>query len=578
MKLCYKLTCNPWSDEGPIILADRIEHESGLIDKVEVNASEVTIHFHKAATPEQISGLLSNILCERQNQIIVPNSLSRTLSTMNRNVAITDSNGNRSTDLTIFIKAEDLPDLKKRGLTTVKAGENKIYRLSPTYPGMPADLRGVLSKADELATHIVEEANQETSKRSGTCALGDSLTQHLESLTQSLHIFANKHHNASTRGFSGGNGYFRAGATWRYVLALSATETHHPFFEARDQGTTLLMPSVDDFQLLRRLHRHFTQTGVLSDISRFDAATSATNIRDLYRPDLYSGLVSLLHCLRNPLMTTEYKDDLLDPSEFPRLTRWTTGQFKRATYVSFGTFHSIEADPRLFKYVEPLAFRNKERDIIFQPVRDVFNRIKWPETGVATRFSRALVESSGPAMKAALWEMYKNQASFGFYNQKGQPAIFRLFEAFINHFVKETYADMDKTLSSEVRAAAKVIGARVGKAFPRDITLLSRIYNIHDASELREAIKIALFRLEKAGVEQWKRSNIPEKEKLYPIKNEPFELLLDAITETSYREISDILSIFASLNAFNTNVGGKTDDSSNNQDTTYNETFEETLS
>jgi hypothetical protein len=305
---------------------------------------------------------------------------------------------------------------------------------------------------------------------------------------------------------------------------------------------------------LRSLHRHFKFRDGLADITNPAWATSSTNIQGLYHSDPYSGLVSLFHCLRNPLPAKVLVEDGLAPQELPRLTRWITSQFKRATYVSFGTFHTIDVNHHLFEYVQPLSYqRRDEQSMVYLLVRDVVNRMQWPANGVAKLFSRALVESSISAMKVALWSFYKDYDAFMFYRvSKDQPSVLSLLKAFIAHFVGK-----EDRLEPELRDAAKNIGKVVGRAFPRDITLLSRIYNIHDAAEMREALKMVLFRLEKAGVDQAKRDNVQDSERLFPISNKAFEVLLNGICEENLRELADVFSIFASLNAFNANVGSK---------------------
>ncbi|HEX8236417.1 MAG TPA: hypothetical protein VF600_10700 [Abditibacteriaceae bacterium] len=556
MELRYQLTCNPWADRGPVVLADLLEVNSGLVEQVEITAGEIVVRFHDAATQEQIAAALAEIIRSRENNLFVPNSLARVLTALGRDVARTDESGRRATDLTVPIRPDELPQLKERKLNSVKAGENKIYRLTASYPGMPADWRGIYSNADEVSEQVVEEMAGTPTNGAGSCAVSSTITKHLAPLTQSLQPFANKHHNAAVRGFGGGNGYFKASAAWRYALALSATESYHPFFEVRDEGTTILLPLVDDLSFLHRLHRHFQRTGVLNDIARFNHPTSSTNIRELYKSDDYSGLVSLLHCIRNPLTTTDLSGDMLDETEMPRLTRWITCRFKRATYVSFGTFHVIEVDHSLFDYVKPLPFQRKDKEASeYTAVTHVFSRMKWPDTGVAERFSHALVKSSSPAMKTVLWEMYKDSNRFVFYNRQGEPATLVLFNDFINHFMEVNHTHMN----TEIRDAAKDMGKLTGRAFPRDLTLLSRIYNIHNAEELRDAIKTVLFRLEKLGVDQARRSNVPRDERLWPIRNKPFEVLLEGIDDRNFREIADVFSIFASLNAFNANVGGKSE-------------------
>ncbi|MCW3095504.1 MAG: hypothetical protein JWL77_1122 [Chthonomonadaceae bacterium] len=560
MELCYRLTCNPWSDRGAVILGDLLRREGGMVKNVEVTAGEIIIHFYGEVTNEQIASRLAEIMQVRTDDLFVPNSLARALTQLRgHSISVTDERGRKASDLTVMVRPDEVVALKERKIV-VKAGENKIYRLTASYPGMPADLRGINDNSNAIAQQVVEEMTDAPPEKAGACALGDTVTKHLAPLTQSLHIFANKHHNASIRGFGSGNGYFRAGATWRYALALSATEMYHPFFEARDKGTTVLLPITNDFNFLSAIHKRF-KSGVLDDIRQFDVPTSATNIPHLYKADAYSSLVSLMHCLRNRLTLDVDTDDWAERTLLPRLTRWTTAQFKRATYVSFGTFKTIEVDHRLFGYVKPLPFQRKgQMAIEYMVVPQVFNRMTWPDTGIAGRFSQALVESSGSAMKTVLWEMYKTSSGFTFYYRKDEIAPLVLFDAFLDHFVKETYNHMD----IEIRNAAKDMGKLVGRAFPRDLTLLSKIYNIQDASGLREAIKMVLFRLEKMGIDQAKRTNISEHERLWPIRNKPFETLLEGITDSNCREIADVFSIFASLNAFNANVGGKSDALSGN--------------
>lgn len=559
MKLQFKLTCNPWTDRGVTIFADLMASREGIVRNIDINPGKVVVSFYEEATREQIVSILAEMLRMRQEAMFVPNSLSRALAFLKRDVAKTDEEGRRTGDLTVTVSKDDIVELKKRNITSVKPGENKIYRLTASYPGMPADLRGILEKSDLLAEQVVEEMAGEPQDRANFCIMSESPTKHLEALTQSLHVFANKHHNATVRGFGAGNGYFKVGAAWRYALAFSATEPYHPFFESRDTGTRLLLPVVNDFEFLLRLHHHFKRN--LQNIQDFNYPTSSTNIRDLYGSDSYSGLVSLLHSLYNNLTITDSSEDILAPTEVRRLTQWTVGQFKRATYVSFGTFHTIEVDERLFDYIKPLPYQRKDFEPEeYQIVPDVLNRIKWPDAVTGERFSRVLVESNLSKMKMVIWEIYKSLDRFGFYpGQKGRPAPQMLFNDFIMHFVKENTNNMD----SEIRGAAKDMGRLVGRTFPRDLTLLSRIYNIHDVNELRDAIKTVLFRLEKEGVEQSRHADIPDYERLYPIRNRPFEVLLDAIGPDNFREIADIFSIFASLNAFNANVGSKTDGDTN---------------
>src|SRR5438105_9755180 len=100
MELRYSLTCNPWSDRGAVLVADRLEGDASIVEQVAVTQGEIVVRFYEGATREQVETALATLIQERQNGLFVPNSLARALTAMGRDVARTDARGLRTTDLT----------------------------------------------------------------------------------------------------------------------------------------------------------------------------------------------------------------------------------------------------------------------------------------------------------------------------------------------------------------------------------------------------------------------------------------------------------------------------------------------
>ena len=103
-------------------------------------------------------------------------------------------------------------------------------------------------------------------------------------------------------------------------------------------------------------------------------------------------------------------------------------------------------------------------------------------------------------------------------------------------------------MQEEELAACRKIGELAGKAFSKDVTLISRLHNTTSADDLQTNLNLLAFRLFKASTGK----NIGA----WHVSPKEFGIVLDAATAGNWRAAAQTISIFASISAFNANLDG----------------------
>jgi hypothetical protein len=119
----------------------------------------------------------------------------------------------------------------------------------------------------------------------------------------------------------------------------------------------------------------------------------------------------------------------------------------------------------------------------------------------------------------------------------------RLLPHFLSHFAKELIQMQEEQL-----AACRQIGELTGRAFSKDVTLISRLHNTTSAADLRANLNLLAFRLFKAS------SN--KDNSAWRISPQEFQKILDSLVSApdDWQEAAQTISIFASVTAFNNNL------------------------
>jgi hypothetical protein len=380
------------------------------------------------------------------------------------------------------------------------------------------------------------------------------MSNKLEEVHQVVNPFSNKHHNIKIRGFGGNNSYLKVGPILRFVNLCMTLEPHIPFVynpSAKPDPTTfLVLPEIADLSLLARVYARLQMN--LKDISDRRETATSTNLRGIRRAsDTYSLAITLFHNIFY-LFTVEAESDndgswdfapLGEPEQVRRqVTRWVIIPFARKQNIRFGNFHIVEVDHRLYDFIRPIPFGDSD-EIRLVPDIVSCTEFSGPSGENAIRhLSQAIATSDTRLIKDAIFELWKHTDAINFRPQKGKPHPVRLLRYFIQHFL-----EVNAVLNEELREDLRALANTIGQIFNRDVTLISKLYNISSENAFRSVLNQVLFRL-------YKVSTGDAAKELLPLRQERIRRILDEISPEKWKEMAETLSTFVSLSAFNANV------------------------
>ena len=102
---------------------------------------------------------------------------------------------------------------------------------------------------------------------------------------------------------------------------------------------------------------------------------------------------------------------------------------------------------------------------------------------------------------------------------------------------------LDPGLREDLRA----LGTTIGKTFYKDVTLISKLFNVSSVNAFREALSVVMLRLYKYSTGEGVKNAVP-------VKQERIDHILDRLTDENYKEIAETLSTYVCLNAYNAKV------------------------
>ena len=548
-KLTLSLTGNPWTDFGIVSLCEelRLSTPSFLIEEpfLTENEATVTIDISDIETAET---WFNRMLKSRWNQIYW---LSRVGKILNRSLTY-DTEGFVVTDEKTQITEGEKARIKELSSLTQVKDEMPIVQTRLNFIGMPADARKIKRDREMLVQNFLQNWILPQGKKK--CEISGRPSDKLEKVLQMVNPFSNKHHNIKIRGFLGNNNNFEVGPILHFVQLCTTLEPHIPFvynpFSKPDPTTFLILPEIADLSLLTRVYARLQMN--LKDISERRETATSTNLRGIRRAsDTYSLAITLFHNIFY-LFTVEAESDsdgswdfapLGEPEQVRRqVTRWVIIPFARKQNIRFGNFHVVEVDHRLYDFIRPIPFGSGDE---IRLVPDIVSCTEFSGPGgenAIRHLSQAITTSDTQLMKDAIFEFWKHTDVINFRPQKGKPHPVRLLRYFIQHFL-----EVNAVLNEELREDLRAIANTVGQIFNRDVTLISKLYNISSENTFRSVLNQVIFRL-------YKVSTGDTAEALLPLRQERIRHILDEISPENWKEMAETLSTFVSLSAFNANV------------------------
>ncbi len=404
---------------------------------------------------------------------------------------------------------------------------NKAQRIS-NVPITPAQLTDLLSVAggkasfEEIATLAVTPGEK-----------GD--------VSQGANPLAAKHHsNGKVRGPSAGNSARTEEAQFLLPCFLASVSPHKPFVKDPTGDCTVYLPENVPFDRALRLWKHLKRRALIHPDA--DGGEMYRNL-PLRGDGEESQLLMLLDALQSRLAPTRSADDL-EAEDVVELNDWMALNYSSGTNVNVGVIHRIEVPGRVFsllKPIDPPDYWKEKTKVAF--VRDCLAGVRLENTPLQSHIAAALFRPQ----KATVWHdlercafrLYKNTSDAGKSNRRATS----LLSHFFAHFGKELQIMTDEQLT-----ACRKIGELAGNAFSRDVTLLSRLHNTATPNDLRQNLELFAFRLMKA-------SNGDEKSELWHISPEQFRGVLELASTPDWTAAAQTISLFASLAAFNKNLG-----------------------
>ena len=576
--LVLELTGNPWTDFGIVSLCQELSSPKPdfLVEKpfLTENMATITIDISDI---EEVKTWFYQTLRDKWNSIYHRSFIAKLLEyTPNQ------ESGFINPDETINI-TDEYREIIKKELIKRKIKRNikiedrvSVFERRYNFIGLPANIKIIRKNMESIIDESIESLKNPSSGK--LCSISGLSFKKGKDVTQYVNPFSNKYHNYPIRGAASSASYTKVSSIHYMVNLLTTLCPNIPF--VRDAEIMLILPVIPDLHLLSEIYNRLLGSNNLKDLNGTDETISSTNLRDIRAPyDDYSLSIYLFHNIFYRFSKKE-KRMLFNPIDNPEqnvplLRRWVKIPFTRPNpsrnqrELRFGNFHHIEVDHRLYKFICPIPFNDNFK---IQLVPDILARIK-PALIKGKRdirgenslrqLSKAIATSDTKLMKVAIFNLWKHAdgINISFDKQTETPHPLQMFRHFIQYFLEVNAVLDDKELRGDLRT----LGNTIGKVFSRDVTLISKLYNVSSEGAFRAVLKQITFRLFKTGLIDGKveddgkfRVKVVkvknEKKSLIHISSEKVTHILDGLTQENWQSIAETLSTFTSLSAFNENL------------------------
>ena len=544
--LILELTGNPWTDFGIVSLCTELRY-TPFHCELELTPHEATITMD-VVNIEKFEEWLNLTFQARWNQLYW---LSRGAKILERGRAsLSYDDGFIDRDKSQMQTTQDDKDLIKEKWKNSTVGDvMPLTQLRSNFIGINGNADKFRTEQQTNIREFIENWQNPIGKK--VCEMSGKTTAKPKKLLQVVNPFATKHHNTRVRGAHSSSTNPTIGQLY-YLISLCATlDKDIPFSVNTAKRTTrLILPDIQDLELLTKVYTRLKDN--LKDLDQPNELWTFTNLRTMFgSTNQYSLAISLFH---NIFYEFTPSNDAENEGEWDfsslveqtteavrRLTRWVIIPFTKGQNVIFQNFHTVEVDTRLYDFIKPIDAALRQ----IQLVPDILVRMR-PRTpdgeNAIGQLSQAIATSTPSLMKVALFNLWKHQDAVSISPQRGAPHPVRLLQPFINHFL-----EVNQVLNDKLREDLRAIGTTIGTIFYKDVTLISKLFNVSSVNAFREALSVVMLRLYKYSTGEGVKNAVP-------VKQERIDHILNELTDKNYKEIAETLSTYVCLNAYNAKV------------------------
>ena len=545
--LILQLTGNPWTDFGIVSFCEELQ-STPFICRLELTPYEATITTD-VANLKRFEEWLNQIFMVRWNRLYW---LSRGAKILEHTRLSYDDQGFIDSDKSqIPVTEEECLRIKEQWKNSTVKDRMSLIQMRFNFVGIGNNAKKFKTEQQNNIRDFIQDWQSKGGKK--VCEMSGSSCSKSKDLLQVVNPLANKHHNTKVRGFYGSAVVPKIGPIY-YLFSLCATlDENVPFvYNPAKQSIRLILPEIRNLELLAKVHQRLNEN--LRDDLRQKELYPYTNLRTQIRvTNQYSLAISLFHNIfyefsppNEEDVETEGKWDfspLVEASiqSVSQLTRWIIIPYAKGQVVTFQTFHTVEVDTRLYDFIKPIDFKPLPIKLVPDILIRLSSRTPDGENALG-QLSQAIATSTPSLMKNALFNLWKHWDAILISPQRGAPHPVRLLKPFVNHFL-----EVNQMLDPGLREDLRALGTTIGTIFYRDVTLVSKLFNISSVNAFREALNVVMFRLYKFSTGESAKNAVP-------IKQERINHILDELTDGNYKEVAETLSTYVCLSAYNAKV------------------------
>ena len=544
--LTLELTGNPWTDFGIVSFCAEL-HSTPFPCQLVLTPHEATLTMD-VANLEKFEEWLNQRFLYRWNQLYWLSRGAKILGRGRASLSYDDGFVDRDKSQ-MQTTEEDRAEIKEKWKNSNIRDAMPLTQLRFNFIGINGNADKFRTEQQAAIREFIENWQNPIGKK--VCEMSGEATVKSKKLLQVVNPFATKHHNTRVRGAHSSSTNPTIGQLY-YLISLCATlDKDIPFSVNTAKRTTrLILPDIQDLELLTKVYARLRDN--LKDLDQPDELWTFTNLRTMFgSTNQYSLAISLFH---NIFYEFTPSDDEENEGEWNfsslveqtteavrRLTRWIIIPFTKGQNVIFQNFHTVEVDTRLYDFIKPIDFAPRQIQLVPDILMRMSSRTPDGENAIG-QLSQTIATSTPSLMKVALFNLWKHQDAVLISPQRGAPHPVRLLRPFINHFL-----EVNQVLDEKLREDLRALGTTIGTIFYRDVTLISKLFNISSVNAFRDTLNVVMFRL-------YKFSTGEDAKKAVPVKQERIDHILNELTDRNYKEIAETLSTYVCLNAYNAKV------------------------
>ena len=544
--LVLKLTGNPWTDFGIVSFCEELL-STPFGCQLELTPHEATITTD-VVNLEKFEEWLNQRFLERWNRLYWLSRGAKILGRGRASLSYNDGFVDRDKSQ-MQTTEEDRTQIKEKWKNSNIRDTMPLTQLRSNFIGINGNADKFRKERQALIEAFIQNWQAPVGKK--ICEMSGRPSSKLEKLLQVVNPFATKHHNTRVRGAHSSSVNPTVGPLYYFISLCATLDEDIPFSVNTAKRTTrLILPDIQDLELLAKVYARLKEN--LKDLDQPKELWTFTNLRTTFgSSNPYSLAISLFHNIFyefSPFDDEESEGEwdfspLVEQSteSVSQLTRWVVIPFTKGQNVIFQNFHVVEVDTRLYDFIKPIDFKTTQIKLVPDILVRMSSRIPDGENALG-QLSQAIATSTPTLMKNALFNLWKHKDTVLISPQRGAPHPARLLQTFINHFL-----EVNQVLNDKLREDLRALGTTIGTIFYRDVTLVSKLFNISSVNAFREALNIVMFRLYKFSTGENAKNAVP-------VKQERVDHILNELTNQNYKEVAETLSTYVCLSAYNTKI------------------------